>query len=173
MPLNEPEALGRVTFMEFLAPDDPMLLAWTRFRSSLAGLPRPVPEVRPAQPVSAESSLWRLLAANNRELGRSFMLYRHFEVARAHVEKLQARPDLLTVEHVRGPNTGSCGWVIMAGDTPVMTCSRWYSSLSAGAVAADRALSAFRTAFLTETADRSDASGRFRRRTPLVADARP
>ena len=43
-----------------------------------------------------------------------------------------------------------------------MTCSRWYSSLSTGAAAAEGALDAFRSAVLADAPDRSDASGRFR-----------
>ncbi len=160
-------------FTEFATSDDPMLLAWARFRGTLAAGPtRMLPNARPPQSRTPNSGLWRLLATNNRELGRSFLLYHRFDAARAHVVQLQSDPDGLTIEHVPGPSNGSRGWVIVAAGSPVMTCSRWYSSLSTGAVAAAGALEAFRTAVLTDAPDRSDASGRFRRRAPLNADAR-
>lgn len=119
-----------------------------------------------------ESGLWRLLATNNRELGRSFLLYRRYESARAHVEQLQSTPEQLMIELIHGPHNGSRGWVITAEDAPVMTCSRWYSSSSAGALAASGALEAFRSAVLTDAPDRSDASGRYRRRKPGDAHVR-
>lgn len=166
-------APARVTFTQFLDTDAPMLLAWARFRSTLTGLPGSGGETRRAPTANRESGLWRLLATNNRELGRSFLLYHRFEAARAHVEQLQAQREALSIEHVPGPIKGSRGWVVVAGGAPVMTCSRWYSSLSAGAEAASRALEAFGTASLADAADRSDASGRFRRRGSLGADVRP
>lgn len=173
MGLNEPGATyARVTFTEFLATDAPMLLAWVRFRSMLTGLPEGGPRTDRPHPARRESGLWRLLATNNRELGRSFLLYHRFETARAHVQQLQARPDSLSVHYVPGPSNGSRGWVVMAGDSPVMTCSRWYGSLSAGAVAAARAVDALGSAVLADAPDRSDASGRFRRRAAVGVDVR-
>jgi len=171
---SEPgDAHARVRFTEFVTSDDPMLQAWARFRGTLAAGPtRVLPNPRPPHSQSPNSGLWRLLATNNRELGRSYLLYHRFDAARAHVVQLQSDPDSLTIEHVPGPSNGSRGWVIVAAGAPVMTCSRWYSSLSTGAVAAAGALEAFRTAVLTDVPDRSDASGRFRRRTSVNADAR-
>ncbi|WP_344052617.1 hypothetical protein [Microbacterium lacus] len=161
-------------FTEFLSPDDPMLLAWARFRGALAMGPTRVPApLRPARAADPVSGLWRLLATNNRELGRSFLLYRRIESAQAHVTQLQSDPDALTIEHVPGPTSGSRGWVVLASGSPVMTCSRWYGSLSTGAVAAAGALAALRTAVITDVPDRSDSSGRFRRRTALDANAAP
>ena len=145
-----------------------MLVAWARFRGLLSS-PEPYTSrpQHPALPVYAESVLWRLLATNNRELGRSFLLYRRYETARAHVEQLQRDPAALSIELVRGPHNGSRGWAIMADDVPVITCSRWYSSISAGSLAAAGALEAFRTAVVTDNPDRSDPSGRYRRRAPI------
>lgn len=174
MSLDDPVAApARVKFTEFLVPDDPMLLAWARFRGTLTGPPQALPKVSPGQTPNQQSSLWRLLATNNRELGRSFLLYHRFEEARAHILLLQAQPDSLRIEHMPGLSHESRGWIIMAADAPVMTCSRWYSSLSTGTEAASRALEALRTAELADSPDRSDASGRFRRRATLGAHARP
>lgn len=165
-------APARVTFTQFHSPDDPMMLAWSRFRSTLvAGPTRASRETRPAPSNRRQSVLWRLLATNNRELGRSYLLYGRFEVAREHVEKLQYDSAALTVEHIAGPSNGSRGWVIMAADTPVMTCSRWYNSMSTGSAAAEGALLAFRSATLADAPDVSGASGRFRRRSAVGADA--
>lgn len=165
-------AAARVRFTEFMAAEDPMLVAWARFRRLLASSAREAPHAKPAAlPVYSESVLWRLLATNNRELGRSFLLYRRYETARAHVEQLQSDPDLLSIELVRGPHNGSRGWAIMAANVPVITCSRWYSSISAGSLAAAGALEAFRTAVITDSPDRSDPSGRYRRRTPISPHA--
>ncbi|MFE7846299.1 hypothetical protein ACFUTX_14015 [Microbacterium sp. NPDC057407] len=162
-------AAARVRFTEFAAADDPMLVAWARFRGLLAGPARePSRTHTAAPPVHPESVLWRLLATNNRELGRSYVLYRRYSTARAHVEQLQADSDALSIELIHGPHNGSRGWVIVADDVPVVTCSRWYSSISAGALAAAGALHAFRTAVVWETPDRSDSSGRYRRRPPAV-----
>lgn len=145
-----------------------MLVAWARFRGLLSGPERePARAPHPVLPVYSESILWRLLATNNRELGRSFLLYRRYETARAHVEQLQSDADALSIELVRGPHNGSRGWAILSGGVPVITCSRWYSSISAGSLAAAGALAAFRTAVVTDNPDRSDPSGRFRRRTPI------
>lgn len=161
---------ARVAFTEFRSPDDPMLRAWVRFRSTLASQPT---DVRPAPIVTRRSGLWRLLATNNREIGRSFLLYPRFEVARAHVEQLQRDPDALTIEYIPGLSSGVRGWVILAAGTPVMTCSRWYDSMSTGTSAAAGALVALRTAALADAPDISDASGRFRRRPAVGADAKP
>lgn len=168
MDLDEPgTAPARITFTEFRAPDAPMLLAWGRFRDALTGRRAPIMP-RPAS--DAATGLWRLLATNNRELGRSYLLYRRFDVARAHVRELQARPAQLGIEYLPGLDKNSRGWVVVAPTGPVMTCSRWYNSLSAAAIAATRALDAFESAVLADAADRTDASGRFRRRSREDAD---
>lgn len=160
-------ATARVRFTEIVAPQDPMLVAWARFRGTLASPTHELARAHPSTPPAERASvLWRLLATNNRELGRSFMLYRRFDAARAHVEDLQSLPGALTIELVHGPQNGSRGWVIMSAGVPVITCSRWYSSISAGALAASGALEAFRGAVVTDAPDRSDASGRYRRRAP-------
>jgi hypothetical protein len=156
-----------VTFTEFRAADAPMLLAWWRFRDSLVSTHRRPPT---RQATDGVSTLWRLLATNNRELGRSFLLYRRFDAARTHVRELQALPDTLTIEYVPGLDKSARGWVVMGPAGPVMTCSRWYSSLSTAAASASRTLEAFESAILADSADRSDASGRFRRRIPGGAD---
>ncbi len=162
----------RVKFWEFASPDDPMLLAWARFRGTLASSPRrAAPEQRLTAAGGHRSTLWRLLATNNRELGRSYHLYERFDLARAHVEQLQSRPDILTIEHITGPTNGSRGWVVLANGKPIMTCGRWYSSMSTGAVAAAGALEAFRNALVSVDAESSTAAARFRRPTSMSTNA--
>lgn len=164
----------RITFTVFRSMEDPMLRSWVRFRSPLVGAsvadelqalgredtPR---RGRPAD--VAEPGFWRLLASNNREVGRSYLLYRGFDHARSHVQQVQAEPDALAVAFVSGPRNGARGWVVTFHGTPVMTCARWYDSTSARASAAAGAMAALPTAHVAEVPDRSGPSGRFLRRT--------
>lgn len=167
----------RVTFTMFASDEDPMLRAWLRFRDPLVGSSDP--DARPplrhvdgdlhrserggGRAGTRAIGFWRMLASNNRELGRSYLLYRSFEQARAHVHALQGHPEALEVTYVSGPVTGSRGWVLTAAGEPVMTCSRWYDSTSARAAAAGGALAAFPLALVSDTPDRGGRSGRYPR----------
>ncbi|WP_164861592.1 hypothetical protein, partial [Microbacterium sp. CPCC 204701] len=164
----------RITFTVFRSMDDPMLRSWVRFRSPLVGSSVPdelqalgrgedAPR-RGRQTGAAEPGFWRLLASNNREVGRSYLLYRSFDHARTHVQQLQAEPDDLAAAYVSGPHNGARGWVVTFQGTPVMTCARWYDSTSARAAAAAGALAALPTAQVADVPDRSGPSGRFLRR---------
>lgn len=171
----------RVTFTVFGSADDPMLRAWLRFRSPLISSTHPDAHSAtgrsngddPAKPERRRDGgglgFWRLLASNNRELGRSFLLYRSFERAREHVQLLQERPQSLSVAYVSGPVHGSRGWVVTSEGAPIMTCSRWYDSTSARGAAASGALAALPVAHLSEAPDRSGPSGRFLRRAEQSA----
>ena len=168
---------ARVTFTEFHSADDPMLRAWTRFRETFpaplataaAVRQRNSSPTRPTLVVAPERppALWRIHATNNRELGRSFVLYSSFEAARDHVLRLQEHSADLEVAVIAGPLNASRGWAILHEGSPVMTCSRWYSSTSTGIAAAAGALAAIPRAVLSDEADRSAPSGRFSRRTPV------
>ncbi|GAA1954126.1 hypothetical protein [Agromyces allii] len=186
-------ARGRVTFTAFSSADDPMLIAWGRFRSQLAGAGDQIgPGIkasaartvatataphRPAAAAAAEerhgrgdaqaSGLWRLLASNNRELGRSYLLYSSHAAARTHVQRLQAASAGLEVVIMDGPVNASHGWVVTCGGTPVMTCGRWYSSTSTSIASAMGALAALHRAVLSEDVDRTAPSRRFSRRVPM------
>lgn len=178
-------ALGRarVTFTEFRSADDPMLRAWVRFRGSLAthlasaaavrnqSQPQPQPQQQQPTPTPAVGrerppAMWRLLATNNRELGRSFVLYGSFDAAHAHVTRLQHASAELEVAIITGPLNASRGWVILHEGSPVMTCGRWYSSASTGIAAGAGALAAIPRAAISDDADRSAPSGRLSRRSP-------
>ncbi|UYK40070.1 hypothetical protein [Microbacterium terricola] len=162
---------ARVAFTAFESPDDPLKLAWRRFRDPLVPLAgaqrvREAAEHVASAPAGPRSGLWRLMASNNREIGRSYHLYRSFERARTHVEQLQAAPDALEVEMLTAPGGSARAWILTAHGMPVMTCSRWYASSSSGAEAAALALAALPGAVLSPAADRCGPSGRFVRRTP-------
>ena len=173
---NDPagRAVPRVTFTMFTSDEDPMLRAWMRFRdpilsprdvearSSLRHLLTDLPRSElGARGAVREFGFWRMLASNNRELARSFLLYRSFEQARSHVRMLQSEPGSLDVTYVSGSGTSSRGWIVTAAGEPVMTCSRWYDSTSARAAAAMGALAAFPLAVVSDAPDRSGRSGRF------------
>lgn len=146
-----------VSFRVMPSVDDPMVQKWMRFRNAV------VPGVAVAHPpeksgrsadgskVSGETSgavYWRLVASNNRELGRSFYLYQNAEQARRHVERITTITGRLDVTAVVDGSTTRRGWVLNAEGGPVMTCARWYTSSSTAAAAAVSALSALRTARL-------------------------
>lgn len=155
-----------VSFAGFTSGDDARLDAWAVFRSSLSGaLGAPQPtggQVRsPAAPRrDSVAGFWRLLATNNRELGRSFLLYARFEQAHTHVKELQADVAGLSIHLVPGPRTGSRGWVVRHRSRPVLSCSRWYESASTGSTSAERALVALVGAELREEPERRTRSGR-------------
>ena len=132
----------RVVFAAFSSNDEPMLHSWIRFRDlvesadALGPRRRPVPRETARRPEVASTKsthstgVWRVLASNNRELGRSARTYASFDVARAHVATLQASVDELVVTPVVGPQPGLYGWLLEHDGTPVVTCSRWYAASS-------------------------------------------
>jgi hypothetical protein len=81
---------------------------------------------RPADdPAGAETLSWRLLATNNRDLGRAPGGYPDPEACRAAIRELQAtvaRAEPVTVRS--GPS--SWGWRLMIGDRVVAVASRLY-----------------------------------------------
>jgi hypothetical protein len=131
----------RVVFAAFSSNDEPMLHSWIRFRDlvesadALGPRRRPVPRASTRSPElastsSAKTGVWRVLASNNRELGRSSLTYASFDVARAHVVTLQASVDDLVVTPVVGPQPGLYGWLLEHEGVPVITCGRWYAASS-------------------------------------------
>ncbi|AWB96455.1 hypothetical protein DCE93_13020 [Agromyces badenianii] len=169
--LEAPHA--RVVFTAFRLSDSPMLLAWGRFREPLAAATRPAatgaarraaPLVPAPKTPGAVSGLWRLLATNNRELGRSYLLYSSFEAARMHVQRLQRHAADLEVSAVMGPEPATHGWIVTHDGVPVMTCGRWYSSTSAMAASVAGTLAALPNAVLSAEVDRPAPSGRLSRR---------
>jgi len=140
-----------VVFSAFNSASDPRLQGWLTFRSQLqsddAAPERRVATARNAW--SVRSGIWRLLASNSRELGRSSSVYTSFAAARAHVLALQAGVDDMVATTVTGPSSGTHGWVVTVDDVAVMTSGRWYGTTSTTRDACAGALAAFRGALVT------------------------
>ncbi len=169
-----------ISFSAFASVEDPILIQWAAFRAPLvpvphdsgnAGASASVELARTHRARSREGApgsggrfgFWRLVAGNNRELARSFLLYESVESAREHVERLQADHATLAVSVLRGGRGGSWGWVARHEDHAVMTSSRWYESASTAAAAAAGAISSFASAVVAAGADHRSPSGRFHR----------
>jgi hypothetical protein len=149
-------AAPRIAFSLFKSGNDPMLLAWGRFRNRLELPYHDEPVVVPvvhAPPVntsaSVERTVWRLFASNNREVARSARAYGSFAAAREHVAAIQSRVDELDVHVVRGPETGAYGWIMGLDRRAAATCARWYPA-SVCIEAATSVLGMFETAAIAE-----------------------
>lgn len=165
-------ALPTILFSSFHSGADPQRQSWARFREqvntrSSASL---VVVSSPEQPASAarrplassgdgESGIWRLLAPNNRELARSSFLYGSFAAAHQHVIRLRGA-DALTSSTVAGPLAQSFGWFVAWRGVPVMTCTKWFGSVSSSNEAAQAALASFMRAVVSDAPLRSTTSGR-------------
>lgn len=129
---------SRVAFSRFGTGDHPMLLAWGRFRARLE-LPtagRTAAPARQQAPEPADRTIWRLFASNNREVARCARVYGSLQAAREHIAMAQTRIEALELHVVRGPESGSFGWVATLDGRSLVTCARWYpSSVCADAAA--------------------------------------
>lgn len=178
-------ATPRIVFSTFRSSADPMFLAWTRFLQTVEGAARrtgsiavarpgtpaatPVPRRPPmAHPVVADGAcgVWRILASNNRELGRSARAYTSYAAARAHVIALRAGIDDLRLTTVSGERTGMHGWYLSHGRQPVITCGRWYGAAASGTTAAFAAIDALGEAEIEEVVRRLEPP----RRSGAIAD---
>ncbi|WP_133160345.1 hypothetical protein [Cryobacterium zongtaii] len=168
-----------VIFCAFSSAADPRLQGWLSFREHLqsgeVGLARivPVPRRGGARGTSAtdgswsaHSGIWRLLASNSRELGRSSSVYSSFATARAHVLALQLGVDRMAMRAVTGPVSGTHGWVVTVDNVAVMTSGRWYGTTSASRDACAGALAALRSAVVTADPRRMVEPGARRSRRP-------
>jgi len=164
--------LPTILFSSFQSGADPQRQAWSRFREQVntrshiaqtAHAPQPGGRTAPSLPVATlghnESGIWRLLAPNNRELGRSSFLYSSFVAARGHVLTLR-EGEGITAQTVRGPHPESYGWFAALRGVPVMTCTRWYASASASKEAGLAAVAAFAAAIVGQAPLRATSSGR-------------
>jgi len=172
-----------VVFSVFISATDPRLQGWLSLRGHLqlgeVTLARIPPAVRRAPGRSAvatdgswatQSGIWRLLASNSRELGRSSSVYSSFALARSHVLALQLGVDRMAVTIVTGPASGTHGWVATLDDVAVMTSGRWYGTTSASREACAGALAALRGAVVTVDARRLAAPGARRPRPRRPSD---
>jgi len=105
----------------------------------------------PARPEpSGPLGIWRLLASNNRELGRSGRAYPSFESARDDVLRLQRLVDELVVVGVRGAVSSQFGWIATLDDVPVITSGRWFGASSTSLHSAATTLAVFETAHVSD-----------------------
>ena len=168
-----------VVFCAFTSAADPRLLGWLSLRGHLQSDEVAVARVPPAArrgaqrgavatdgSWAAQSGIWRLLASNSRELGRSSSVYSSFALARAHVLALQLGVDRMAVTIVTGPESGTHGWVASLDDVAVMTSGRWYGTTSASRDACAGALTALRGAVVTIDPRRLGEPGARRPRRP-------
>ncbi len=187
-------ATPRIVFSTFSSTFDPMFLAWARFLRSVEVSGRPIAGILKAQaessivPVTGDQlsrrpdaqvsvagstgtgsacGVWRILASNNRELGRSARAYTSHASAIAHVLALRSAVGELQLTTVNGNRTGMHGWYLSHGRRPVITCGRWYGAAASGATAAAAALEALSEALVEETARRLEPP---RRTAGLVED---
>jgi hypothetical protein len=133
-------AKPRIVFSTFRSSTDPMFLSYARFNRVVgASARRPAPTAAPALMLGAEPApgaalcgVWRILATNNRELGRSARAYKSFDAARTHVLALREAVDELVTTSVSGGAPGMHGWFMSLQSVPVLTCGRWYGSSASG-----------------------------------------
>ncbi len=145
-----------------------MFLAWARFLRSIESAARESATHQPdraavAQRTVSETAarlstapatvgacgIWRILASNNRELGRSARAYTSFESARTHVLRLRAGLDDLSVTSVTGGKPGMHGWYMSSRASAVITCGRWYGAAASSAEASAATISALRDAVVS------------------------
>jgi len=69
---------------------------------------------------------WRLIGANNRELGRSAMSLLTYPSARGDVTRLQHSPDRLARHTLVDPASGRWSWRLDIDAVPVAISGRWY-----------------------------------------------
>jgi hypothetical protein len=69
---------------------------------------------------------WRLIGANNRELGRSALTFLSYQAARRAIRQLKAGLGRLVRESTNDPATGRWGWRLDLDGTTVAISGRWY-----------------------------------------------
>ncbi len=137
---------------------DPAVQAWARFRNEISAV-HPVASARvsdavvlsPSTAPRTAAAFWRVLATNNRELARSYFLYPSFAAAAGHVQRLILAADELAIVPLGGTTGREHGWYATMGDTPVLSCSRWYGGRSTALQAGIGAIRSLATARIVES----------------------
>lgn len=153
---------GMVLFSVFQSVDDPLRRSWVQFRERLHGAGGDAHADGGADG-GVVDGIWRLLAANHRELARSARSYASSADARAHVIAMQHRHVPLDPVVVSDP-PGRHGWYCRDAVSPVMTGARWYATRAAAAEAAEFAVAVLALAEVSPVVLRMTPS---RRRTPV------
>lgn len=135
---------------------------------------RPSPEgvvdvvtVSPQQALTAQQTAggswygWRLIGANNRELGRSALSFASYQLARRAIVQLKQGIGRLVHHSTTDPRTGRWGWRFDLEDDAVAVSSRWYERDHDGRVGAAKFVA------LTAEADLADGVVTLRERRSL------
>lgn len=94
---------------------------------------------------------WRLIGANNRELGRSALSFASYQLARRAILQLKQGIGRLVHHSTTDPRTGRWGWQIDLEESAVAVSSRWYERDHDGRIGAAK--------FVALTADAEVAEG--------------
>ena len=94
---------------------------------------------------------WRLIGANNRELGRSALSFASYQLARRAILQLKQGIGRLVHHSTTDPRTGRWGWRMDLEESAVAISSRWYERDHDGRIGAAK--------FVTLTADAELAEG--------------
>ena len=94
---------------------------------------------------------WRLIGANNRELGRSALSFVSYQLARRAILQLKQGIGRLVHHSTTDPRTGRWGWRIDLEESAVAVSSRWYERDHDGRIGAAK--------FVALTADAELAEG--------------
>jgi hypothetical protein len=136
----------RIAFSSFPSASDPQFAVWQRVNARILGSSSPAG--RPSnsavltEPLArtAPRGIWQLLAANNRELGRSAQAYPTFRAALDHVEEIREVASMLALRVDRHAHLETWYWVADLSDESVITSSRFFSSAAEAAKTATGAV---------------------------------
>src|SRR5262245_45275571 len=81
---------------------------------------------------------WRLMGANNRELGRSALSFVSYPLTRRAIKQLQESADRLVRYTLPDPATGRWSWRLDLDDMAVAVSGRWYERDHDSRLAADK-----------------------------------
>ena len=93
---------------------------------------------------------WRLIGANNRELGRSALSFASDQLARRAILQLKQGIGRLVHHSTTDPRTGRWGWRIDLEESAVAVSSRWYERDHDGRIGAAKFVALVADAELTD-----------------------
>jgi len=114
----------RIVFVRFQTSDSPKLVPWVTHSERVVGERADI-----GATAAGGRVVWQLVSANNRELARGYDVHATFEEARAHAEMLVMATEKLEVGLVSEAGRGVYGWYASLDGRPVITCSRWYTTV--------------------------------------------
>lgn len=136
----------RVIFTTFSGIDSPEIRPWLAHASRVLG------NRAPAVAATGDASVWQLISANNRGLGRSAGVYAGFraasDAAAATVANLASAVSRYVVDDARG----LLGWYLTIDDEPAVVCSRWYLAERERSQAVNLALASLKVAVFADGA---------------------